>query len=91
MQVIIKISGIVRGVFFRDFIRKNAEALNIRGYVKNTIEGSVETLAEGREEDIKKLLERCKTGPSEAKVKNIEVKEIKTKEKFKNFTIRWTQ
>ena len=88
MQARIIISGIVQGVFCRDFIRKNAEALNIKGYVRNTKEGNVEVLAGGKKEDIKKLVEQCKTGPLEAKIKNIEIEEIKSKEKFSNFIIR---
>ncbi len=91
MQKRIIITGIVQGVFFRDFIRKNAEALKIKGYVRNTKEGSVEVLADGKKENIKKLVEQCKTGLSEARIKNIKVKEIKTKEKFSNFAIRWMQ
>lgn len=91
MQVLITISGTVQGVFFRNFIRKNAVSLSIKGYVRNTKEGNVEVLAEGTEESIKKIIEKCRTGPEPAEVKNIKVNKIKTGEKFTDFTIKWTQ
>ena len=50
----IYISGTVQGVFFRGFIKENAEKLNLRGFVRNLEDGRVEVFIEGNLMDVKK-------------------------------------
>ena len=81
------IEGRVQGVWFRDSTRKEAERLNITGWVKNRSDGAVEVVAEGSKEDVEKLRQWCNNGPPAAIVNNIrEFKEYYTGE-FKSFTI----
>ncbi|MBS3080205.1 acylphosphatase [Candidatus Pacearchaeota archaeon] len=71
------IIGNVQGVFFRKFIEDNAKKLNVRGYVRNLQDGKVEVIAEGRDENVKKLLELCKQGSRQSEVKDVKFEEIK--------------
>lgn len=73
----IKISGSVQGVSFRNFLKETAENLNLRGFVRNLEDGRVETVAEGRDENVNEFLSQCKLGPKHSDVKNIEIEEIK--------------
>ena len=54
-RVRITISGFVQGIFFRDFVRKKAKELGLKGYVKNIENNKVEIVVEGHEIKINKL------------------------------------
>ena len=41
------IKGIVQGVFFRKFVKENADALCLKGFVRNLETGEIEVFAEG--------------------------------------------
>lgn len=69
----IKVFGLVQGVNFRYYTKEQAEKLNLAGWVKNEPDGSVIIIAEGEEENIKKLIDWSKSGPPLASVSNIEV------------------
>ena len=73
----IKIKGVVQGVFFRKFIKENADELGVRGFVRNLEDGRIEIVIEGRDEKENELLEKCKKGPKHSEIKEIEVEEIK--------------
>ncbi|MHA1346963.1 MAG: acylphosphatase [Candidatus Heimdallarchaeaceae archaeon] len=73
-RVEIIVSGIVHGVFFRVSTREYATKLNLKGTVRNLRDGTVEIIAEGKEEILFKLIGYAKKGPSSAKVYNIDVK-----------------
>lgn len=83
------ISGNVQGVFFRANTKDRADKLGLKGYVRNLPDGSVEAVFEGKESDIKKILEFCRKGPPGAKVENVEVKEETYKGEFDSFEIRY--
>ncbi|MAG15486.1 acylphosphatase [Candidatus Woesearchaeota archaeon] len=82
------ISGRVQGVLYRDFARREAEKLDISGYAKNLNDGTVEIVAEGSEENLKKMVNSCKKGPLMAFVKNIDAKEESATNEFDGFDIR---
>ena len=62
------VSGRVQGVFFRDTIRRRAEAAGVAGWVRNTREGTVEAVFEGEPEAVDELVEFSRHGPSRAEV-----------------------
>lgn len=68
------VSGKVRGVFFRVYAKQKAEELGLTGWVKNSLNGQVEIVAEGEEKNLKDLVKWCYNGPSGAEVKKVEVK-----------------
>ena len=71
-----RIIGRVQGVFFRVWARGEAEKLGVRGWVRNRRDGSVELEAYGPDEAVEALIDRCRRGPPDARVENIEVEEI---------------
>lgn len=72
-----RVSGAVQGVTFRQFVKNNADELNIRGFVRNLENGDVEIIAEGKDQDVNELLNRCKQGPPQADIKKFDFEEIK--------------
>lgn len=71
------IKGTVQGIFFRQFIKDNAERNNVRGFVRNLEDGRVEVFIEGNQEDVEKMIELCKKGPKHSQIDNVEIKEEK--------------
>ncbi|MHA2357460.1 MAG: acylphosphatase [Candidatus Heimdallarchaeaceae archaeon] len=72
-RIVIRVYGIVQGVFFRANTRDFAQKLGLRGTVRNVHDGSVEIVAEGKEEVLNRLISFAKKGPPSAKVYNIEL------------------
>ena len=69
------IHGHVQGVFFRDTMRRRAEARGVTGWVTNRGDGTVEAALEGRRADIEAILGFCKQGPSGADVERVDVRD----------------
>lgn len=67
------ISGVVQGVYFRDYTRREALKLDINGWVRNLPDGRVEAVFEGPEEVIKKMIAWCHLGSPNAHVTSVEV------------------
>ena len=67
------VSGRVQGVFFRDSVRRRAEAAGVAGWVRNTREGTVEAVFEGDPQAVDELVEFCRHGPSRAEVASVDV------------------
>jgi len=67
------VSGRVQGVFFRDSVRRRAEAAGVAGWVRNTREGTVEAVFEGDPQAVDELVEFCRHGPSGAEVASVDV------------------
>ena len=82
----IKISGLVQGVFFRDFASNEAKKLRLSGFVRNEPDGSVYIETEGEEDDLQKFILLCKSGPVNASVDNVEIIEAPVKN-LKSFAI----
>lgn len=85
-SVRIYINGTVQGVFFRGFIKENAERLNVKGFVRNLEDGRVEVFAEGNSDDVNKMIEVCKKGPKHAQIRNVDVKAERFQD-FKSFKV----
>jgi len=68
----LKIHGKVQGVFYRDFARKQAEALDISGWAKNDSDGTVTAYIQGEEDKIDYFLVLLWSGPEASKVQNIQ-------------------
>jgi acylphosphatase len=67
------VSGVVQGVGYREFVRRQALDLELAGYAENLDDGRVEVVAEGTKEDLELLLVRLRMGPAHAEVKDVEV------------------
>jgi acylphosphatase len=87
-KAILTVIGRVQGVFFRSFVKEKADELGLVGRVKNEISGRVKILAEGEEENLKKLILYCQSGPEFAKVDRVDVKWEEAEGVFKKFAIK---
>ena len=83
------ISGRVQGVFFRSETRYEAKKHGVTGWVRNLPDDRVEAVFEGEQENVKKLLEFCRRGPSGAKVTNADVNWETYSGEFRDFEIRY--
>jgi acylphosphatase len=83
------VHGRVQGVFFRDFTRREANALGLKGYVRNVPDGSVEVVAEGPGEMVERLLRQVNVGPSSARVDRVEVEWEEPRGEFRRFEVRY--
>ena len=81
------IEGRVQGVWFRDSTRREAMASGIFGWVKNRRDGSVEVLAEGPEDKVKKLVSWCHQGPPSAQVLRVHETREEWQGEFNSFDI----
>jgi acylphosphatase len=68
--------GHVQGVFFRAWTMREAQLLGVKGWVRNRRDGSVEVEAFGEAAAVEALIEKCRQGPSQARVERIDVEEI---------------
>ncbi|QDH78920.1 acylphosphatase [Echinicola soli] len=66
-----KILGEVQGVFFRKSTQEKAQGLGVKGWVKNESDGSVLTVIQGSEEQIRLMEEWLAKGPPKAKVTDL--------------------
>jgi acylphosphatase len=82
------VCGRVQGVGFRYFVRKHALDLDIKGFVKNTSDGKVEGLIQGNTDNVSKLKDLIKKGPSLSRIECVDFIEIKEKDLDK-FEIRF--
>ncbi len=80
------ISGIVQGVCFRAFIKREAGKLALNGFVKNLDDGRVEAVIEGEDKQVENLIELCKKGPSSSHVEAVKIEKIEN-QGFKKFKI----
>jgi acylphosphatase len=83
----IVIDGTVQGVFFRQFIKTEADKLSVKGLTRNLENGNVEVIAEGDKEALEKLIEICKKGPQFAQIRSLKVEERKYSGDFKEFKV----
>ena len=78
--------GRVQGVWFRESLRREAEALGVTGWVRNRADGSVEAVIQGSAAAVETLLGWARRGPEAAQVEALEVQE--TQGDFQRFEKR---
>ena len=67
------VHGRVQGVFFRETVRRRAQAAGVTGWVRNRSDGAVEAVFEGEREAVERLVEFCREGPRGARVDWVDV------------------
>jgi acylphosphatase len=86
-RVHVFISGKVQGVGFRAFTKDRADEVGVKGWVKNLLDGRVESIMQGRGDGVEKLLESVKKGPRSARVDGVEIKDEKIGDEFADFRV----
>jgi len=84
----IRIFGDVQGVNFRREASAEAIEIRLKGFVSNQPDDSVYIEAEGKEEDIERLLKWCYIGPDDAKVIKVEQEISDEIQGYTDFSIR---
>lgn len=64
----LSIIGRVQGVGFRAFVAWQAQTQDLRGWVRNRRDGSVEALLIGESDAVAVVIEHCGRGPAMARV-----------------------
>ena len=77
------LTGSVQGMFFEQFIKENAEKLDVRGFMRKLDDGKVEIFIEGDNVNVDSMLEVCKKGSQHSQIRSIEQKP----ERFQDFRI----
>ena len=80
------IKGKVQGVFYRATAKDIADALGIKGWIRNLPDRNVEIKATASEESLQKFIDLCKQGPPKARVDEVIVEELDLQQ-FNDFRI----
>ncbi|MGB7291259.1 MAG: acylphosphatase [Thermodesulfobacteriota bacterium] len=88
-RVNIIVEGRVQGVFYRARTIEKARELQLNGWVKNRIDGTVEIVAEGNKQDLERLVDWSQHGPKHAHVTKVEVKWEPFVDEFTDFTVKY--
>jgi acylphosphatase len=66
------IRGRVQGVGYRAWVEHRARAHGLEGWVRNRQDGSVEAVLAGPDHEVADFIDRCRRGPSTARVEAVE-------------------
>jgi acylphosphatase len=67
----LRIHGMVQGVGYRESMRREAEKLEVSGWVRNRRDGSVEAMVCGTDDAIAAIIAWARTGPRFSKVERV--------------------
>jgi acylphosphatase len=81
------ISDRVQGVFFRAHAQEEAVRLGLSGWVKNLPDGRLETLFEGDDAAVDKMIDWCHYGHPPAEVASVKIEWGKPVGEFSGFDI----
>ncbi len=70
---ILKIKGLVQGVFFRESLKQEALRHQVLGWVRNRKDGTVEAFVQGEKSSLEEVIRWCHRGPDRAKVESIDI------------------
>jgi acylphosphatase len=82
------ISGDVQGVFFRSSTEDVALDADVTGWVRNLDDGRVEAELQGDPDAVERVVEHCRTGPTQARVDEIDETEIPVVDDEQGFEAR---
>lgn len=88
---LLKITGLVQGVYYRESMRQEALRLGVTGWVRNRKDGSVEALVQGEESLVQDLLNWCAHGPARARVDHVAARDVPAETALRDFLRRETE
>ncbi len=83
------VTGRVQGVGFRYYVHKKANELGLKGWVKNTVDGHVQVMAQGDESVLDTLVDYLYVGPPLARIDKISKVETQLSSVFHNFSVKY--
>jgi len=87
METHLIIKGVVQGVSFRATTKHFADALHIKGYVRNLDNGSIYICITSG--NVEKLIMQLKKAPPPIKIDSIERRKVPLSDPCSSFEIRW--
>ncbi len=69
------VRGRVQGVGYRAFVENEAHRRELRGWVRNRRDGSVEAVFSGPRDEVEAAIEACRRGPFSARVSALDQRE----------------
>jgi acylphosphatase len=78
----------VQGVNFRASTRREADRLDLSGWVRNNPDGTLEIVAEGQRNQLEELVDFTRQGPPAAQVESLDVDWRDSTGEFNGFTVR---
>jgi len=85
-----RVTGRVQGVGFRYYVMTAANELGLVGWVRNRRDGSVEVVAEGELDILKKLVRVLERGSRSSMVSEVKAELQETSGEFQSFNARPT-
>jgi acylphosphatase len=89
MKAEITVQGVVQGVGYRFFVLNQARLYDVKGYVRNMPDGTVQVVAEGKKGIVKDFIERLRIGPLSAHVTGVDVKWDEKDSGFTEFRLQY--
>ena len=83
------VHGDVQGVGFRYFLQHKARELDLRGWVRNNDDGTVELVAEGPRDRLEELRRAAEQGPGMARVDRVDTRWSSASGKLDRFELAW--
>ena len=71
----VRVTGHVQGVFYRAWAQGQARELAISGWIRNCTDGSVEAHLQGEDGDVDRMIDRMRSGPSNARVDDVDIEQ----------------
>ncbi|MDZ4744961.1 MAG: acylphosphatase [bacterium] len=81
------VEGDVQGVGFRRFVQHAAQRLELKGFVTNLEDGSVECIANGTTDALNELEMLMRQGPHHSQVKSLTCTDVAESRKYTQFRI----
>ena len=67
----VTVEGRVQGVGFRAYVAREARDRGLKGWVRNRLDGCVEAVFMGEEEDVQSMIVACHRGPRVSLVRDV--------------------
>lgn len=80
------ITGNLQSLFYRQFIKENAEKNSVKGFFRHREDGRIEIFMEGEQSNVDTMLSICKKSPKYSSIRKVEEKDEKLQD-FKEFKI----
>jgi acylphosphatase len=85
---VLVVSGRVQGVGFRWFAEREAVRRDVRGFVRNLEDGSVEIFAQADPSALEEFCECVRRGPAASRVERVEIRSVEVDAGLSSFRIR---
>lgn len=87
LRLTARITGVVQGVGFRYWTARKADELGLRGTVRNSMDGSVELVAEGEVSDVSDFTDWLHSPSAPGRVEDIDFQVSEATGEFDDFRI----